>query len=419
MKNSREMSIKDRITIRMKNAKPLSWWVYVIVCAALLLLLALSSLFSDWKAAVEAPEELSDKSNQVRVTVIGEVSVSDAVRVLASRTSYADLLRNLRDYWDASDYVLASAAGPVLTYDVSHYTSTRESGADSVFLRPAALRGFAAAGITGLNFANDDAYNYGLTGIESTFREMEKSTLDYFGIAETSDDTFYRLLTFTGVNADGERQERAVAVLGVNDVIMANSTVREERAGIVNSSIDDLYLRVYEASQAADLTIAYIHSGESYENEVTDDQELLAHALIDSGADIVVGTHSHMVQTMECYNGGLILYGLGDVFSASDYSLLLDSAMLDVVVDEAGEISAYVTPLRIDNGMPQSAGNFYHRNRIIRTLTSGLSEGEYTVTEDGQILVSLGSLPEDPVYQPGNGDPAEEGAEEPLKEEQD
>lgn len=417
----KELSMKDRITIRIKNARPLNWRIYVIACGVLLALLLVMGALSGRTSAVEAPDALTDQENQLRVTVVGELKVSDEIRALANKTSYAALLQNLTEYWKGSDYVLAAAAGPVLTYDVSHYTSTRESGAESVYLRPAALRGFASAGITGLNFANDDVYNYGATGIESTIRELGKTELDYFGIAESTENSFYCLLPFDAANAAGEAQARAVAVLGVNDVIRQSSTVREDRVGIVNSSLEDLYLRVYEASQSADLTVVYIHAGEENGSAVTSDQELLAHALVDSGADIVVGAHSDRVQTMERYNGGLILYGLGELFSTAEYSILLHSAMLDLVVDGSGGVSAYVTPLRIVDGIPQIANDSYYRSQIIGELTSGLSDGDYTITEDGQICVSLGTLPADPAYQPdaadGAGSTAEDVGAEGIAEE--
>lgn len=385
MRERRRMPVREHIAIRIKNAQPGRWWAYGLVCLALLGLLLGMGFRSGQTEGAEAPEALSDPDNQVRVTVLGELDVTEAIRAQAAQIGYGGLLRNLEGYWAESDYVLATAAGPVRTEAPS---PARSAGAGT-WLPSAALPGLARAGITGLNFATDGAYSSGGAGVARTASAMEQAGLAWFGLAPSEAEPSYLRLPFGGAE-----QPRTVAVLGVNAVPPGQEAAREGDPDGAGRSMAACYRQVNEAARAADVTLVCLHSGESGQDTVTDRQRSVAHALIDSGADVVVGTHSHRVQSMECYNGGLILYGIGDVFSTSDYSFLLHAAMLDLVVTGEGERFAYVTPLHMDNGLPRVARQPYYCLSILKALTAELSEDAYVLTGDGQIRVSLGKLPE-------------------------
>ena len=62
----------------------------------------------------------------------------------------------------------------------------------------------------------------------------------------------------------------------------------------------------------ANAVIAYMHAGGEYYSYHIPAQTDLAHNLIDAGADLVVGSHPHVIQGAEVYNGRLILYSLGN-----------------------------------------------------------------------------------------------------------
>jgi poly-gamma-glutamate synthesis protein (capsule biosynthesis protein) len=62
----------------------------------------------------------------------------------------------------------------------------------------------------------------------------------------------------------------------------------------------------------ADLVVVVLHSGFEYIEEPGEAQMAIAHAAIDAGADIVIGHHAHILQGIEYYNGGVIVYGLGN-----------------------------------------------------------------------------------------------------------
>ena len=65
-------------------------------------------------------------------------------------------------------------------------------------------------------------------------------------------------------------------------------------------------------SAGADLCIFAPHWGNEGSYQVSSNQEAYAHIAIDAGAKIVCGTHPHVLQRVEQYNGGYIFYSLGN-----------------------------------------------------------------------------------------------------------
>lgn len=87
-----------------------------------------------------------------------------------------------------------------------------------------------------------------------------------------------------------------------------------------------------------DYRIVYVHWGIEFINYPYNDQKQFAHFLVDSGADLVIGMHPHVMQGFEVYKGKHIFYSLGNcVFNMpwepTKYSLLVDVDL------EANEVS--------------------------------------------------------------------------------
>ncbi|MGP4021197.1 CapA family protein [Saccharopolyspora sp. 5N708] len=68
-----------------------------------------------------------------------------------------------------------------------------------------------------------------------------------------------------------------------------------------------------------DILIAFFHFGVSSQREVVDYQRTLAQASIDAGADVVFGSHAHVIQPIEVYRGKPIFYGLSQVIFGWDF----------------------------------------------------------------------------------------------------
>jgi poly-gamma-glutamate capsule biosynthesis protein CapA/YwtB (metallophosphatase superfamily) len=69
-----------------------------------------------------------------------------------------------------------------------------------------------------------------------------------------------------------------------------------------------------------DVVLVLPHWGTQYSHRTVRDQRVVARALVDAGADLVVGGHPHWVQGMEAVGSGLIAYSLGNFVFDMDFS---------------------------------------------------------------------------------------------------
>ncbi len=98
-----------------------------------------------------------------------------------------------------------------------------------------------------------------------------------------------------------------------------------------------------------DFLVLYAHWGVEYENVPTPAQTVLAREFVDAGADLVVGSHPHVVQAHEVYNGAPIYYSLGNlVFDQYWDDSVRCGAVLSVDVSKEAVISHELIPVRLE-----------------------------------------------------------------------
>ncbi len=100
----------------------------------------------------------------------------------------------------------------------------------------------------------------------------------------------------------------------------------------------------------ADIIIVSLHWGSEYVPFPSPDQIRIGRALIDAGADIILGCHPHVTQSFEMYHDRPIFYSLGNfVFDQTFVRSTRDSIIAKITVgDAAGPIDVEVIPIRID-----------------------------------------------------------------------
>ena len=105
----------------------------------------------------------------------------------------------------------------------------------------------------------------------------------------------------------------------------------------------------------SDYTVVYTHWGDEYELIPNGGQIDLAHQFVDSGADIVIGTHPHVIQSKEVYKGAYIYYSLGNfIFDQYFNEDVRCGAVITFNLDEEGIISVeeefiYLDPVKISS----------------------------------------------------------------------
>ena len=125
----------------------------------------------------------------------------------------------------------------------------------------------------------------------------------------------------------------------------------QEYAVDMLDDLDTIAANVEAAQEKADITICYVHMGNEYATAPSAEQREVAERLIDAGADVVIGSHVHVVQPMEevttaAGNKGIVYFSLGNFASnqADVENMLGGAAVLTIakVPDKNGSLSTSV-----------------------------------------------------------------------------
>jgi len=133
------------------------------------------------------------------------------------------------------------------------------------------------------------------------------------------------------------------------------------------------------AKQGLDILVVFNHWGYEGKPDILEEQRSLGHAMIDSGADIVVGTHAHVVQPDEWYKNGYLAYGLGNfVFPGMSHRPNQDvGVLLEITVDKGGVVDRTVRRVRLNEmGVPAWTNEEpNHQRKPDRTGQNGHPDG--------------------------------------------
>ncbi|AKG34064.1 CapA family protein [Paenibacillus durus] len=244
--------------------------------------------------------------------------------------------------------------------------STRGQASDKTFVfrsKPGTLAGLNYAGIDGVTVANNHILDYGQTAMLDTL-----SYLDSYGIGRTGAgrniEEAFKPYTKT-VNG------KKIAVLGVSHVLSGPSWYAgKNKPGAASAyTAEPLLSMIKQAAKDSDFTVVYIHWNQEFKDYPLQESRKLARQMIDSGADLIIGSHSHCLMGIEYYKHKPIYYSLGNfVFNRSTRGgeKTLDSMLANFQI--AGDkLSASITPVKITRGQPVFMDANYNK-KIIQTL---------------------------------------------------
>jgi len=96
---------------------------------------------------------------------------------------------------------------------------------------------------------------------------------------------------------------------------------------------------IRSAKAEMDFVVVAMHAGAEFITSPVGEQLRFARGAIDDGADVVIGTHPHVVQPVERYGGGFIFYSLGNFVFDQDHSeAVKESVAIEVQLSPRGSL---------------------------------------------------------------------------------
>ena len=206
---------------------------------------------------------------------------------------------------------------------------------------PAALPAMRDAGVEVGSLANNHAYDRGPLGVVDSRRNLEAAGIAAVGAGKDQ----AQALAPAVVEAGGW----TIAVLGFDEVLDPLDEVAgpHKPGTAAGHDFSMMVSAVKAASDRADLVVVMIHWGVELDTRPRDYQVTEGRRLIDAGADVIFGAHSHRLQPMSVYRDRPIFWSLGN-FVWPDFSTAgSTTAVAEVTVTPAGRVRGRLLPAYI------------------------------------------------------------------------
>jgi poly-gamma-glutamate synthesis protein (capsule biosynthesis protein) len=254
-------------------------------------ILALTLLSTTVNAATPTPSPTPTPPPPQSVTLsfVGDVTLGEDINTRNKFSTFYDqygpdyFFQHVKQVFLDDDLTIINLEGP-LTTSTKRYNKP-ESGPKYWHKgKPEYAQILPSSGIEIANLANNHCpIDYLQTGLDDTRAALENYGISYFGR-----DYLYT----TTVN------DIKIGFMGQSGGRATDSTVKNQ--------IENLKMA------GCDIIVANFHLGEERSYKPNARQKHLAKLAIDTGANIVIGHHPHVLQGIERYNGGIIAYSLGN-----------------------------------------------------------------------------------------------------------
>ncbi len=246
-------------------------------------------------AAVPAQEPV-----ELRIAAVGDIMLGGTGTPEFQRFGYDYPFEKTRALLKQSHIVFGNLEGPLTHADHAPVAKKYLYRSPPEKVAPALLN----AGFNVVSLANNHAMDQGAEGLKHTL-----DALDLVGIKHTG----------AGMNLAEARKPAIIESRGARVAFLAYTlTFPEEfwatpdRPGSPFGHEAQVRADITAAKSQADIVLVSFHWGQEGKTELRDYQRSLGRAAIDAGAAAVIGHHPHVLQGVERYKNGVILYSLGN-----------------------------------------------------------------------------------------------------------
>jgi hypothetical protein len=215
---------------------------------------------------------------------------------------------------------------------------------------PTAITAFQHAGITLVTEANNHGEDCGPQGLQMALQAKQQAGYPILGIGQNLSQAFTPYET----TINGQKIAIVAATQVIDSDLETLWTATSTQAGLASAyDVDALISEVQAVRKTADTVIVYLHWGTQLQDCPNPLQEPLAQLLVKAGADIIVGTHAHVLLGGGYLGTAYVDYGLGN-FAFYDNSPP-ENASGSLVVTATGRHIDDVTwrPAVIEDDLPQ------------------------------------------------------------------
>lgn len=219
----------------------------------------------------------------------GDMMFDRYIRTVMNKKGNDFPLTSLQEIFLQADVVVANLEGPITDNPSVSETSVIGTRDNYFFTFDPVVAGVLRdAHIDVVNIGNNHILNFKEEGVVQTKKHLMDARVQYFGSPLLGDE---RIVV-------RDIKGTTIAFVSYNEFVWQG----EEKA----------FQDIRTATEEADVVVLYTHWGTEYV-PATQSVKQLARQFIDAGADLIIGSHPHVVQENEVYQGKTIYYSLGNL----------------------------------------------------------------------------------------------------------
>ena len=313
--------------------------ILIISLAILLVILVGDNIFSSKEKMEEIIEETTSESVTVELVMVGDMLLHDVVQFTGKMPdgtyNYDHFFTHVREDIQSADVAVVNQEVIIggAAFGISGYPdfNCREEVGDAL----------VNAGFDVVLHATNHAMDRGEKGIDSCMDFWDNSYpgITYLGINRTEED-YEHIYVY---EKDGFQIAMLNYTYGLNGISLPSG-----RTWLVNLLTEEKVITdLQKAEEIADFTIVYPHWGTEYVYEPDSSQCKWAQLFADYGADLVLGTHPHVIEPVEWITGAsgnqtLIYYSLGNFISAQSVAPRMLGAMANLTLVKDSDGLVYI-----------------------------------------------------------------------------
>lgn len=225
-----------------------------------------------------------------------------------------------------------------------------------------------------LTLANNHVYDFGKDAFYDMLNSLNEYKIPYIGAGKNINEAkkpYYFIL-------NGYKIAFINATRAEKYILTPEAT---ENDGGVFRCYDPEPLKnlINDIKKNSDYVVVLIHWGKEDSHELEQVQIDTSKIYIDAGADVIVGTHAHVLQGIDYYNHKPIIYNLGD-FIFNDETK--DTGIFQIKLNDDGKMDYYFIPAKEENEYTKLLYDD-EKQRVINNMNSW--SGNASINKEGKI----------------------------------
>ena len=282
--------------------------------------------------------KIIDKSEESTISFVGDVSLADNWYIMPkyderNKGIYGILSEDTVKIMTESDIMVANSE-----FTISDRGEKMPGKYYTFRASPKRIPIYDEMGVDLLTLANNHVYDFGEIAFNDMLDSLNEYKMPYIGagknISEAKKPYYFIINGYKIAFVNATRAEK----------IILTPEATENSGGVFRCYDPEPFKDVInDIKKDSDYVIALIHWGREDSHDLEQVQIDTSKIYLDAGADIIIGSHAHVLQGIEFYNNKPIIYNLGD-FIFNDETK--DTGIFQIKLNNDGNMDYYFIPAK-------------------------------------------------------------------------